>query len=268
MSNSETFENFKRRRANERLKKVSNKPMTWGLARNAFTQATKNALPKNIVNKIFTYKEASNYLRNKFKKISTNEQVSAYTRFLVNSNSKMNTSEKLEIIEKMITYLGANGAKYMNLINSTDKVDELLDYKRLADRHYSLREFNSVNYARKFLKQNQPVRKKVLNIMNGRDPKYTEIIALMGTRQEILKMLKNNLNADILHTRIQLHSMNKALRASNSKPLTRKRKMFSDKYKTEYKNMVKRLRIVEKQKNNLDKLTTATLRNKIKSLKL
>jgi hypothetical protein len=268
MSNSETFENFKRRRANERLKKEANKPMTWGLARNAFTQATKNALPKNVVNKIFTYKEASNYLRNRFKSIKTNEQVSAYTRFLVNSKPKINTSQKLEIIEKMITYLGAKGPKYINLINSLDKVIELRDYTHLSERHYNLREFNSVNYARRFLKQNQPVREKVLNIMSGRDPKAKEIIALMGTRQEILKMLKNYLNEDILRTRLELHSINKALRASQNKPSTRKRKMLYDKYNTEFKNMVKRLRTAEKQKNNLDSLTTATLRNKIKSLEL
>lgn len=268
MSNSETFQNFKRRRANERLKKVTNKPMTWGLARNAFTQATKNALPKNIVNKIFTYKEASNYLRNKFKQIKTNEQVSAYTRFLVNSNTKMNTSQKLEIISNMITYYGANGGKYINLINSADKVHELLEYNLLSERHYQLKEFNSVNYARRFLKQNQPVREKVINIMSGRDPKAKEIIALMGTRQEILKILKNDLNAYIERERKRLLSLEKALQASENKPSTRKRKMFYDKYKTEFINNVKRLRAVDKQKNNLDKLTTATLRNKIKSLKL
>lgn len=268
MSNSETFENFKRRRVRERLKNVSKKPMTWGLARNAFTQATKNALPKNVVNKIFTYKEASNYLRNRFKAIKTNEQLSAYTRFLVNSNPKMNTSQKLEIISKMMTYLPVNGVLYINLMNSADNVNELFGYIDLSKRNYNLREFKSVNFARRFLKQNKPVREKVLTIMSGRDPKYTEILALLGTRQEILKILKNDLNADILRTRTELHFMTKALRKSKNKPMTRKRKMFYDKNKIEFKNTVKRLRTVEKQKNNLDNLTTATLRNKIKSLKL
>tara|TARA_B100000085_G_scaffold164118_1_gene149194 strand:+ start:94 stop:906 length:813 start_codon:yes stop_codon:yes gene_type:complete len=246
------------------------------LNRTAFREATKNALPRNVVNKIFSYKEAANYLRNTYP-LAHNQVRNAYTRWLTNSNSKMNTSEKLKFIDKSINSIGyTQTAKYINLINSEHQLSKLTKYLILVEKRSPrsiLKPLTEREFVRKFLKQNDTTTKEIFNVFRNRNlylnaSQLHKIIGLIGNRDDMLKILKGRLNQTIQEKQKMVNSFEKSTARKKKRPRTRGQVVYLqrdvdgrvlERLKTDLSN-------IKRQKSNLQNLKTSTLRNKIKQL--
>ena len=260
--------------------------MTWEhpvnrsrrLDRTAFTQATQNKLPENIVNKIFSYKEAMNYLRNKYQnkignsKLSPhsrsvmNEKLNRYTRWLANSNSGITTPAKLTAIHKSMTTMGSGESKmynrYITKIKTKNHVNDLRRYITAA-RKSKFAGFKSYKMASDFLKQNSKTRNEVINAINRGVHQY-QIIGMIGNRDDMLNILKRDINKEIFRKQqtIRNHEYNIAkLSKKPSKKQTSKRSRAM----IEIENLKKHVNSLQNQKRKLENMTTATLKNKIKN---
>lgn len=248
------------------------------LNRTAFREATKNALPRNVVNKIFSYKEAANYIRNTYPH-AHNQVRNVYTHWLTNSNSKMNmnTSEKLKFIDKSINSIGhTQTAKYINLINSEHQLSKLTKYLILVEQKSPrsiLKKLTEREFVRKFLKQNDTTTKEIFNVFRNRnlwwnDSQLHKIIGLIGNRDDMLKILKGRLNQTIQEKQKMVNSFEKSTAWKKKRPRTRGQMVYLqrdvdgrvlERLKTDLSN-------IKRQKSNLQNLKTSTLRNKIKRL--
>jgi len=246
------------------------------LNRTAFREATKNALPRNVVNKIFSYKEAANYLRNTYP-LAHNQVRNAYTRWLTNSNSKMNmnTSEKLKFIDKSINSIGhGHTAKYINLINSKHQLSKLTEYLRLVGEKSPgsiKKQLTEREFVRKFLKQNDTTTKEIFNVFRNRRLLWNrsqlhKIVGLIGNRDDMLKILKGRLNQTIQTKQKVLNNTEKSAAASKKRPRTRGQVKLNNTYGRVVNIRRSGIQNLKRQKSNLQNLTTSTLRNKIKRL--
>lgn len=255
--------------------------------RAAFTQATQNKLPRNVVNKIFSYREAANYLKNMYRNNINNKQQNAYTRWLVNSNSNsnLNLSNKLKMIHEMMINFDPTAAriisKHLNLIKSMNDARDLKNFIRnirMTTRRLNYDEKTKLienSTLRKFLKHNSNTRNKVFNAFSQNNT-YPKIIGLIGNRQDMLITLKNRINKKILgvketiaNHKLRLEKVQKNLNQGNRFIRIRDGKPGT---KNEIQNMMKRRRASiemmenrvkshENKKRKLENLTTATLRN-------
>lgn len=246
------------------------------LNRTAFREATKNALPRNVVNKIFSYKEAANYLRNTYP-LAHNQVRNAYARWLTNSNSKMNmnTSEKLKFIDKSINSIGYGGtAKYINLINSKHQLSKLTEYLTLVGKKSPgsiSKQLTEREFVRKFLKQNDTTTKEIFNVFrNARllwnRSQLHKIVGLIGNRDDMLKILKGRLNQTIQEKQKMVNTFEKSAAAKKKRPRTRGQMVYLNSHGRVLERLKTDLSNIKRQKSNLQNLTTSTLRNKIKRL--
>lgn len=242
------------------------------LNRTAFREATKNALPRNVVNKIFSYKEAANYLRNTYP-LAHNQVRNAYTRWLTNSNSKMNTSEKLKFIDKSINSIGhGQTAKYINLINSEHQLSKLTKYLILVERKSPRsisKKLTEREFVRKFLKQNDTTTKEIFNVFKNRRLWWNDlhkIIGLIGNRDDMLKILKGRLNQTIQEKQKMVNSFEKSAAWKKKRPRTRGQMVYLNGHGRALESLKTDLSNIKRQKSNLQNLKTSTLRNKIKRL--
>lgn len=247
------------------------------LNRTAFREATKNALPRNVVNKIFSYKEAANYLRNTYP-LAHNQVRNAYTRWLTNSNSKMNmnTSEKLKFIDKSINSIGhGHTAKYINLINSKHQLSKLTEYLRLVGGRTVMRltsnKLTEREFVRKFLKQNDTTTKEIFNVFRNRrlwwnHSQLHKIVGLIGNRDDMLKILKSLINQTIQEKQKMVNTFEKSAAAKKKRPRTRGHMLYLNAHGRVLERLKTDLSNIKRQKSNLQNLTTSTLRNKIKRL--
>ena len=260
--------------------------MTWEhpvnrsrrLDRTAFTQATQNKLPENIVNKIFSYKEAMNYLRNKYQnkirrsKLNPhshsvmNEKLNRYTSWLANSNSGMTTPAKLRAIHKSMTTMSSAKSKlyngYITKIKSKNHVNDLRRYITTARKSKSVG-LENYKMVTNFLKQNSKTRNEVINAINRGANQY-QITGMIGNRDDMLNILKRDINKEIFRKQqtIRNHEYNIAkLSKKPSKKQTSKRSRAM----IEIENLKKHVNSLRNQKRKLENLTTATLKNKIKN---
>ena len=257
--------------------------MTWEhpvntsrrLDRTAFTQATQNKLPENIVNKIFSYKEAMNYLRNKYQNKIRNSQLSPhsrsvmnkklnrYTHWLANSNSEMITRAKLRAIHTSMTTMDSNESemynRYITKIKTRNHFNDLHRYI-IAARKSKIPAFTSYKFATGFLKQNSKTRNEVINAIN-RGATRSQIVGVIGNRDDMLSILKRDINREIIRERQTIRRYENNISKLNKKQ-TRKRSRTM----IEIENIKKRVNSLQNQKRKLENLTTATLKNKIKNL--
>jgi hypothetical protein len=184
------------------------------LERTAFSQAINNKLPRNMVNKIFGYKEIMNELSG-YNTPGTlnNARLSKMAHWIANAPVQgMNSSEKLRALRTVMNEIGHLNFPYSNrevqkrlldvyidnlkFVNSKEKLKNLLSFVQPLsgfDRRYM--KYIGLTSS-KFFNLNTPTRRKVLNLV--KDIRYPgpgrEIIAIIGNRQEMIKAIRNDLN--------------------------------------------------------------------------
>jgi hypothetical protein len=177
--------------------------------RAAFSQSTKNKLPRNIVNKIFGYKEALNILNDQASpryNYFTNNKRAKVARWMSDSNVKdMNSSEKVYTIKRHLSRIANHEShmktyiNHLHLVNSKNKLDDLLHFAKI---HVLYRTPIRLT-GEKFMNLNTPTRRKVLNMINAKPTtteEYYKIIATIGDREHIITLLLGRLNKNKFRT--------------------------------------------------------------------
>jgi hypothetical protein len=238
------------------------------LERAAFSQSTNNKLPRNMVNKIFGYKEilnelrlrntSINFLRYSDKKASNLRSKMAH--WVANTNVPgMNSYEKLKTLLSGVHSLGRGlfpGSlelyiDHLHLVNSKDKMNDLERFSQTLASREAAKSIKNIGLTpSKFLKLNTPSRRKVLNIINGdknmayRSTKH-QIIAIIGNRQNMIKVVRMHLNRDI---NMKQRAQKKLLGNAEANKKTKERFDME-------------LRAARKRKRNLNNLSTQSLKN-------
>jgi hypothetical protein len=243
------------------------------LERAAFSQSTNNKLPKNMVNKIFDYKEILNELRlrntsRNFRRYSNKEgsnMRSKMAHWVANTNVPgMNSSEKLKTLLVDVHSLASGFfppeslelyIDHLQLVNSRNRMTDLEWFARtLASSEAAKRRKNIGLTPSKFLKLNAPSRGKVLNIlerdknMERLHTKY-QIMAIIGNRQEMIKAVRMHLNRGI---NMKQRAQKKFL--GNARPVNEANRKTKERFEME-------LRVARKRKRNLNNLSTQGLKN-------
>jgi hypothetical protein len=163
--------------------------------RAAFSQSTKNKLPRNVVNKIFGYKEALNILNDQVSQYFTDNKRAKVARWMSDSNVKdMNSSEKVYTIKRHLSRIANSESQmktyinHLHLVNSKNKLDDLLHFAKI----HVLNRTPIRLTGEKFMNLNTPTRRKVLNMINAKPrttEEYYKIIATIGDREHMITLL-------------------------------------------------------------------------------
>jgi len=236
------------------------------LERTAFSQAINNKLPRNMVNKIFGYKEIMNELSG-YNTPGTlnNARLSKMAHWIANAPVQgMNSSEKLRALRTVMNEIGHLNFPYSNrevqksildlyidnlkFVNSKEKLKNLLSFVQPLsgfDRIYM--KYIGLTSS-KFFNLNTPTRRKVLNLM--KDIPYTqrEILAIIGNRQEMIKAIRTDLNLLIKRKQNVLKRI-----TGNAPAVTETNRKVKERIDRE-------LREVRKRKRNLNNMSTGSLK--------
>lgn len=191
------------------------------LERTAFIQSTKDKLPRNVVNKIFGYKEALNLLHGLGYRFMNNHNANKLATWLAGPNvNGMNSSDKWEFLKQLISRARnrANAGRVLNhyirhlhLANSKRKLQDLLSLFIIFDERSSYLYGGAFvgtqsardDTAKKLMKlNNTESRQKVLKLLErGRgEENYYEVLATLGNREEMIRALRIKLNTQLKET--------------------------------------------------------------------
>ena len=203
--------------------------MTWEhpfnkkrrLERTAFNQATGYKIPINIIRKIFSYKDAMNYIMEKFKHFrGSNTDLRHMAKWLVNSKTNnMSIETKMRIISHYLShdYQVIPNTVYLKHVNSTEDYYDLASYfnsrrginKRFRDNFSNM--YTDSTLA-KFMNKNTSIRKKILidmynihkihhNRAKNKEAKLLEghfkVFARIGNKDAMMKLVRYKINEEM-----------------------------------------------------------------------
>jgi len=232
------------------------------LERTAFSQAINNKLPRNMVNKIFGYKEIMNELPSTL----NNARRSKMAHWIANAAVPgMNSSDKLRALRIVMSKIGhlnfpmnKNNEQqrvldvyidHLKFVNSKEKLNNLLSFVQPFSSRWDGKVMKNIGLTPStFFNLNTPTRRKVLNLM--KDIPYTqrEILAIIGNRQEMIKAIRRDLNYVIKKKQNVVKRI-----FGNAPAVTETNRKVKERIDRE-------LREVRKRKRNLNNMSTGSLK--------
>lgn len=158
------------------------------LERTAFNQSTGYKVPRNIIRKIFNYKDVMNYIDNQTEWILSQSNLENLTQWYLNSKTTHNN--KMNIIRRY-AYASRSQrntkAKYiLKYVNSEKDYDDMKEYLSIVGSLGSTRFYTEGTLSR-FMNTNASVRKNVLKDM--RNERHAKVVARIGNKNAMVEML-------------------------------------------------------------------------------
>ena len=226
--------------------------MTWEhpfnkkrrLERTALNKATGYKIPKNIIRKIFSYKDAMNYIGEETKFRGSNSELRNVAKWFVNSKNNMNTETKKKIINRYFNYSDHERIPivHLKLVNSEKKYDDLLRYFSFHYNGYDIRPTDNFSNmytdttVAKFTNKNASIRKQILNDManvkkmyrlrrlnSNRqkwEPKLLEghfkVFARIGNKNAMVKLVRYKIDQEMNLPNVDKNRMTSLKKQKNS----------------------------------------------------